>query len=301
MLSPTKASHWRKLIAQPGQIRVVLLEATALMHELSQQQLLIGQAQVGFSEAVVGTLLIASGHKASESINMNVQGSALYKQAIVDASPDGKVRGFLILQEDKSRHTFGAEGHNGPWGSGILSILYTKSIEGKIPYTGMVPLSTGILDEAINDYYRDSEQLTSKVALNVVFQEGKLKSVSGVLVQALGGASESEREAILNLNVETMRKWLLNLNWSDSSETAVTELLPNSKFETLKTEPVEAFCTCSQERIERALVLTGEEDIIEALSDDPVMTVTCDFCRHEYKLAAERVRALFKQDPSRLQ
>lgn len=294
-------SHWNKWLAQPGHIRTVSIEATELIRQLSKQQGLTGLAQAGFGEAVIGSLLIASAHKSSESINMNAQGSGLYKQAIIDASPEGKVRGFLREQKDRSMHTFGASGMNGPWGSGILSILYTKNFEGKYPYTGMVPISTGFLDDAINEYYRDSEQLVSKVGLFIEMDGQEILAARGALVQALGGATEEELDDINELDVKQLRHLASTADNQSVFKQEMRALLQNREFSTVENREIIGFCNCSQERIERALTLTGESEIKEALGQDPFMTIVCDFCRKEYRISAERVKSLFSSDPSRLQ
>lgn len=294
-------SQWRKYISQPGNIRVVAIEATDVARVLCKQQGLQGLAQLGFSEAITGALIVASTHKPNESINLNAKGSAVYKQAMVDASPEGRVRGFMREQDDKSLHTYGADGLAGPWGTGILSILYTNESEGKTPYTGVVPISNGHLDEAVNEYYRDSEQLVSIVGLNVDFDGKQVRSTRGVLVQAMGGASKEELDAIRALTMKQVRELAGLVDSVEAFEKKTSELLQNRRFENLETKELNSFCTCSQERIERALLLTGKEDVLEALADDEVMVITCDFCRTEYKLSAERVHAMFKRDPSRLQ
>ena len=280
---------------------MVAIDAGELLHQLILQQGLRGLGQGGYAEAIVGSLLIASQHKSNESINMNAQGSGLFKQAIVDASPEGRVRGFLIEQTDPEMQTFGAEGHNGPWGSGVLSILYTKNFEGKQPYKGMVAIATGYMDEAINDYYRDSEQLVSKVGMYMEFDGDRLIKARGALIQALGGAQPSELQAIAGLNIAELRQ-LASL--ADDPTTFVrqgTTLLGDRQFHLLEHRELEKFCTCSQERIERAMVLTGEADAMDALGEDPFLKVTCDFCRSEYRVSRERLKALFGRDPSRLQ
>lgn len=294
-------AQWQKWLTKPGNIRVVSIEAIDLMRELNQQQGLTGLPQVGFGEAVIGALLIASAHKSNESINLSAQGSGLYRQAVVDASPDGLVRGFLREEKDASKHTYGAEGVNGPWGSGVLSILYTKNFEGKYPYTGMVPISTGLLDDAINEYYRDSEQLVSRIGLAVEMAGDHLRLAGGALVQALGGASSEELDAIKSVSVEKLRQLAAISHDSQAFQHQAQILLGGRNLALVETQKLKAFCTCSQERIERALVLTGREAILEALDKDPYLEITCDFCRKEYRLSAERIRSLFSTDPSRLQ
>lgn len=295
-------SQWAKWISEPGKIRVVAVEALALVKELCVQQKLEGIARTGYSEAVIGSLLIASAHKSNESINMNAQGSGVYKQAIIDASPEGRVRGFLIEETNTAKHTYGAEGHNGPWGSGVLSILYTKNFEGKHPYTGMVPISTGFLDEAINSYYSDSEQLASQLGLHVeVDKDGKILAASGALIQALGGASEEEVADIRAINVKLMRELAKHATKLELFAEQAGALLKDRTLRLVESKPLIAFCNCSQERIERAIMLTGEEDAMDALDTDPFLTIICDFCRKEYRVSRERLKDLFSRDPSRLQ
>jgi molecular chaperone Hsp33 len=294
-------SFWNKWLTDIGNIRVVSLEGTALMHELCAQQTLDGLGQQGYADAVIGSLLIASAHKSNESINMNAQGSGPFRQAIIDASPEGRVRGFLIEQKDASMHTFGEHGTNGPWGSGILSILYTKNFEGKMPYTGMVPISTGFLDDAINDYFRDSEQLVSKVGLHVESSGREILAARGALVQALGGASDQELDTIRALTLIQMRDLARDAGDPEKFEAKARSLIGGGTLKKVEERDLEAFCNCSQERIERAFKLTGERDIVEALGQDQFLSVTCDFCRKEYRVSAERIKALFTPDPSRLQ
>ena len=289
----TPTSTWTKWITDPGHIRVVALDGSVLARELCDQQRLAPGARPGLAEAMVGALLIASSHKSNESINLNAKGSGIYRQAIIDATPEGRVRGFLIVNDEA------AIGENRHWGTGILSILYTKNFEGKTPYTGMVSITDGHLGSAINDYYRDSEQLTSRVGLDVT--EGPELVARGVLVQALGGATPAELELITNLTADQLRE-LAALSGRPAEFTArASALLGGVKLQQTETIPLERFCTCSSERIERALKLTGEVDTLDALGSDPHLEITCDFCRHEYKITAERIKSLFSPDPSRLQ
>jgi molecular chaperone Hsp33 len=271
------------------------------MNELIAQQGLQGLAQVGYGEAVVASLLIASSHKSMESINMNAQGSGVFKQAMIDATPDGRVRGFLIEETNPEMHTYGAQGMNGPWGTGVLSVLYTQNFEGKYPYKGMVPISTGHFDEAVNDYFRDSEQTLGKVGLAVGFDKDRKFKARGILIQALGGATPEELEAIRALKVEDLRDIAFLADDEAKVKAEISSLLAGRNFEIVEQRELNKFCTCSQERTERALLLTGEHDVMEALGNDGFMTVTCDFCRTDYKITRERLKSIFSRDPSRLQ
>lgn len=294
-------ANWNKWLSEPGNIRLVAIEATSLVHELILQHGLQGSAQKGFGDAIVSGLLIASGHKSSESVNLNAQGSGVFKQAIVDASPEGRVRGFLIEETNPDMHTYGPEGHNGPWGTGILSILYTQNYQGKYPYRGIVPISTGHLDEALNEYYRDSEQLASQAGLFLDHDGNTLRAARGALIQALGGATPDEQAEIKTLTVDKMRTLASFADKPDTFKDEASRLFKGRSFHLVENQNLTSFCNCGQERIERALVLTGREDAFHALGEDPYIEVICDFCRRQYKVSAERLQALFSTDPSRLQ
>lgn len=290
------SSQWRKWLTQPGLIRVVTLDATDVVHALIVQQGLRGRAQVGYAEAVAGALLIASSHKSNESINLNARGSGAYRQAMIDASPEGRVRGFLVEPEGDP-----PDPKTGSWGRGVLSVLYTQNQEGKTPYRGMVAIETGFLDDAINQYYRDSAQLVSLAGLSVEFDGERVIFARGALVQALGGATAEELERIHAMSVEDLRFLASLADNQEVTQQEISRLLGGADLALVETQKLTSFCSCSQERIERALMLTGERDVLEALGDDPAMTITCDFCRTEYRLSADRVRSLFVRDPSHLQ
>jgi len=295
-MSPTESSspspsRWRKLLTDPGHIRLVALDASTLARELADLQKLSGSAQVGLADAAVGALLIASSHKSNESINLNAKGSGHFRQAIIDASPDGRARGFVILNEESPVID---------WGTGVLSILYTKNFEGKHPYTGMVPITDGTLETAINEYYRDSEQLVSRVGFRVR-REGERLIARGVLVQALGGADPDELAAIEALSTPVLRELADLVEDPAAFDALAARILGGKTLTLVETLDLESFCTCGTERIERALLLTGAADTLDALGTDPYLEITCDFCRREYRVSSERLNALFSRDPSRLQ
>jgi molecular chaperone Hsp33 len=58
-----------------------------------------------------------------------------------------------------------------------------------------------------------------------------------------------------------------------------------------ETQAVEARCRCSRERIGRILRSFPETDI-EEMREDPVTTVTCEFCNTRYEFTADDLAPL---------
>ena len=89
-------SQWIKCISTQGNLRGVAIQATRLIQELAEIHHLKGDAASRLGEAVMGALLIASPivKNKARRINLNIRGSGRIFQALVDAYPDGTVRGY---------------------------------------------------------------------------------------------------------------------------------------------------------------------------------------------------------------
>src|SRR5690242_16961592 len=135
--------RWIKCIATHGNIRGVAIRAGGLVRTMAETHGMKGEGSRGLGEAVMGALLLGSYMKPGERVNLNIQGDGLYQQALVDAHPDGTVRGYVV--ERPGHPSAKKRLERGPWGDGLLSVLRTKGDEGKQPYIGTIPLLTGHL------------------------------------------------------------------------------------------------------------------------------------------------------------
>ncbi|MGE0614991.1 MAG: Hsp33 family molecular chaperone HslO, partial [Bacteriovoracia bacterium] len=189
----SREAHWVKCISTEGNFRGVAIHAKDLVQEIVDMHGLEGIAAKGLGEAVLGALFIASNCKEGEKINLNIQGSGHYRQVLVDAYPEGIVRGYVIEREDPES-TAGPS--RGPWGEGSLSVLRTKSLEREQPYIGTVPLVTGHLAKDLTYYWLQSEQIPSAVGIVVDVEKKKVKTAAGFIVQVLPNASPQEVSAL---------------------------------------------------------------------------------------------------------
>ena len=62
----------------------------------------------------------------------------------------------------------------------------------------------------------------------------------------------------------------------------------------LETCPVEYRCYCSRERVERALISLGREELEQMLSEQGGCQLTCQFCDAVYEFTAEDIQRLLK-------
>lgn len=281
------SSKWIKCISSQGNLRGVAIQATELVSELAKLHGVSGEAARGLAEATMGALLIASYCKGGERVNLNIQGSGRIKQALVDAHPDGTLRGYVIEREGELVEYPDA----GPWGEGFLSVLRAKEGSREQPYIGTVPLLTGHLAKDLTFYWVQSEQIPSAVGLAVKMEKGKIAAAGGFLVQVLPGAAPEEVKAVEKHIAEIQSLAEAVADHQDPTY-LLSQIFQSSAFILIEEKPLEFRCNCSWERVQRALALVGVEELNAMLAEDKSAQVRCDFCTKEYKIDADGLREL---------
>jgi molecular chaperone Hsp33 len=293
--SPSASSrdHWIKCISTQGNIRGVAVNVTGIINTLAEAHQLNGVHVQALGEALMGAILIAAYTKPGERINLNIQGSGHTQQAFVDADPNGTVRGYVIGREAAFSGTPGAE-DEGPWGTGLLSVLRTKAKEGEKPYIGTVPLLTGHLAKDLSFYWVQSEQVPSAVGLAVNTRDNRVVSAGAFLVQALPGANSDEIK-LIEQHINEMHSLATWVSESEDPMHLLTQIFQSTAFMVIEDKPVRFECNCSRERVLRALALVGKVELQEMLDQDQSASVRCDFCTKDYKVEAPELQGLIEK------
>jgi molecular chaperone Hsp33 len=280
---------WTKCISSSGTIRGVAIQATEICKELSDIHKLSGNSAKALSEALMSGLMVGSFCKPGERVNLNIRGTGVVHQALVDAYPEGKVRGYVV----PNTTTPIADGL-GPWGEGLLSILRTKDLEKQQPYIGTVPLVTGHLAKDLTFYWHQSEQVPSAVGLAVnLGEDGKIVSAGGFLIQALPGATDQEIDNIQN-HVSHLSNLAKEIEEHRDPVRLLSQIFQDTTFLLLENKELHWECSCTREKVERALLLIGKEEITR-LIDEGQAEVFCDFCAKDYTTKKERLQELLSQ------
>jgi molecular chaperone Hsp33 len=279
-MSASSTDRWVKCISTQGNIRGVAIQATELIQSMADRHQLRGEAIRGLGESVMGALLIASYCKLGQRVNLNIRGSGYYKQALIDAYPEGRVRGYVV---ERSQREDDPDKKVGPWGTGLLSVLRTRSEERGKPYIGTVPLLTGHLAKDLSFYWVQSEQIPSAVGLAVNLEGDKVASAGGFLVQALPGASASEVK-VVEQHINEIQSLMTCLEQDPTPMNLLVQIFQSTAFIVVEEKPIEFSCNCSWERVQRALILVGAADLKSMLMEDHEALVRCDFCSKEYRV-----------------
>ena len=266
-----------RLTLMDGEARVLLCRTTRLSQKMASIHIPSDTACAALSRLMSGTLMLSVMMKGEEdSVTVTVAGDGpIGKMTAVGRGGDVKVTADYPQQEVPRR----ADGHLDVGTlvgrHGRLSVI--KDIGLKEPYIGQVNLVSGELGEDFAQYYTVSEQTPSLVALGARVSDGTPLSTGGILVQAMPGCRE---ETLNQLELRSM------LFADISRELAENDLmdLANAWFDGLEPrlegrQELRYHCDCSRERMERALVALGREELTDILNTDGYATLTCHFCR----------------------
>lgn len=291
--------HWIKCVSKEGGIRAVAIHAKGLVGEAVRRHKLTDAGIRALGEALIGGLFFASYSKGKDRINLKVNGSKSLAYAFVDSYPDGTVRGYVVEKPVPAGAVTvpsGVSSHHGPWGEGLISILWTKALserEKGTPFVGSVPLVTGHFAKDLTYYWVQSEQVPTAIGIDVKVKRGKVLSATGFMIQTLGGASDEEISR-MEFALSRLKEFQTEFE-SDPDPMRILELLFGPKaFKVAQRKPVRFKCQCSKARVTRALHLLPAEDLTDMIQREKKAVVNCDFCGEVYKLSRPELVKILK-------
>jgi molecular chaperone Hsp33 len=241
-----------------------LLAEARRLHELAD-----GSAAM-LGEALNAALLLAALQKGESRINLQVECDGPLKGVFVDASADGAVRGYV--KETQLHGTAAVLGRGG-----YLSVL--RDLGKGEHYRSSVELQEMNLSKDLERYFAASDQVPTRVSL---------APAGGVLLQCLPGADPSDLERV----AERLPQKLHAALPASSPSTAAKVMFEGEPFEVLASCPLSWKCTCSKERVMRALTTMGPEELADMIERDGKASAKCQFCGRGYTVTAEELRSL---------
>ena len=228
------------------------------------------------------------------SLTLQFKGGGPLGTVLAVSDNEGNVRGYVTnphvdipLRKDGKLDVGTAVGHEG-----TLTVI--KDLHMKEPYVGTIDLLGGEIAEDVAGYFVESEQIPTACALGVlVDRDQSVKAAGGYLIQLMPGAAE---DTIAKVEGGIMAAGAVSaiLEKNDDPEAMLRTVMSDFDLKVLETCPVEYRCYCSRERVERALISLGREELEQMLSEQGGCQLTCQFCDAVYEFTAEDIQRLLK-------
>ncbi len=280
-----------------GAIRVYSAVTTALVNRGRQIHHTYPTATAALGRLLTGAAIMgAAGLKnETDSITLQIKGDGEIGTVVAVSDSAARVRGYVENPfVDLPLNSNGKLDVGGAVGEGYLSVV--RDLGMREPYIGQIPLVSGEIAEDLTYYFAKSEQIPTCMALGVLVDtDGSVLAAGGFMIQLMPEAGEETAEAI-EKTVSELPPVTEMINGGMTAEDIlfrVTDgfsmLMDNNKINP------EYKCTCSKERMEKALISIGARELRDMIEKQGEAELTCRFCDNKYTFSRAELEALEKQ------
>ena len=179
---------------------------------------------------------------------------------------------------------------SGAIGKGTLTVI--RDIGLKEPYVGTIQMPSAEIAEDLTLYFAESEQIPSSVGLGVlVDRDWSVRQAGGFILQLMPGAGDEVIDR-LEKKIAGLRSVTDLLEQGMLPEDILGELIGEFGLQITQKHEVSFACNCSRERIEKALISIGPEDVTEMIEEGKPIEVGCQFCGKQYRFGVEDLRRI---------
>lgn len=280
-----------RIITKAGNIRAMACVTTNLVDEARRRHETLPTASAALGRALTGGTLMGAMLKTGQRVALKFEGNGPLKKIIVEADSNGAVRGYagtpdvFMVREDGKLDVAGALGK-----AGFLTV--TKDLGLKEPYKGMVQLYSSEIAEDLALYLTESEQIPSAVALGVFIEpDNSVSAAGGFLIQAIPPQDDEMIDTLMN-RISKLPPVTQLLREGETPEHILDMLFADIPYDILEKRALAFQCSCSREKIERALISLGLEELSSMIKEQGGAEVDCEFCREVYSFTRDELEGL---------
>ncbi|MBQ9264605.1 MAG: Hsp33 family molecular chaperone HslO [Clostridia bacterium] len=276
-----------------GQARVLLCRTTAMARRSADIHRPSSTALAAMSRTMTATAMLGVMMKDPDaSVTVTVAGDGPIGK-ITAVAHGGRVK--ISAHHPEADLPLKADGHLDVGGivgrNGRLTVI--KDLGMKEPYIGQTALVSGELGQDFAQYFTVSEQQPSLVALGCLVHEGYCLSAGGVLVQAMPGCSEELLEQL------ELRSVFFSAISREVADVALEDLakawFDGLEMKILSRETVSYQCDCSRDKMEKALIALGRQELRQLIEEDNGAELTCHFCRTAHRFTRQDLEDLLQR------
>jgi molecular chaperone Hsp33 len=284
-----------RAITETENFRGLACRTTDLVARGCRQHDTSALAAAALGRALTGGALMGALLKTGDRVALKFEGNGPLGKIIVEADSNGAVRGYvadpkaeLPVRTDGKPDVAGGLGK-----AGFLTVI--KDLGMKEPYRGTVQLYTSEIAEDLTYYFTESEQTPSAIGLGVVVEpDGSIGVAGGFLIQALPSADEKSLEKRTE-HINRLPPLTTLLQDGKTPEEILGLIFADISFKFLEKHTLAFRCSCTKERVERALISLGRQEIESLIKEEGEAEVTCEFCRTRYSFNREELEGILRE------
>lgn len=284
-----------RAISKDGYVKAVAVSTRDLTERARQIHKTLPVATAALGRTLAAASMMGNALKGEgASLTLQIKGGGPIGTILAVADSDGNVRGTVDnpqvdvpLRADGKLDVGAAVGFDG-----TLTVI--KDLNMKKPYVGSVGLLGGEIAEDLAAYFVESEQIPTACGLGVlVDRDQSVLTSGGYLIQLLPGATE-DIITMVEGGIYAAGPVTELLKEDSDPESLLRRVMSDFELEILEKSPIEYRCYCSRERMERALISLGPEQLKNLIDEQGSAELTCQFCDNVQSFSKEELEAMLK-------
>ncbi|WP_352417918.1 Hsp33 family molecular chaperone HslO [Proteiniborus sp.] len=279
-----------------GNIRVFVAKTTNLVNNARNIHNTTPTASAALGRTLTAVTIMGTMLKNErETVSLQLKGAGPLGTVLAVANSKGEVKGYvsnpsvdLPLKNNGKLDVGGAVGQNG-------KVTVIRDYGLKEPYIGQSDIVTGEIAEDLANYYVYSEQQPSAVALGVlVDRDTSIKAAGGYIIQVLPEATDEALDK-LEANLANIEPVSSLIEKGYTPEDILLNVCNGFKMDIKDKTSVKLTCDCSVERMQKALIAIGREELNKIIEEDGEAELVCHFCNEKYKFNRDELVSLLNE------
>lgn len=282
-------------VSNDGKIRIFAAETTELVNRAQQihHSYPIATAALGrllTAAAMMGTMLKGE----NDTLTLRIKGDGPLEGVLAVGNAKGEVKGYCVnpgvVLPDKVP---GKLNVGGAVGKGTLAVICDMGM--KEPYVAQIELVSGEIAEDLTAYYAISEQVPSAIALGVLVDtDGSVIKAGGFILQLMPESTDEDAKQ-LEKTIAALPPITTMLKDDMSCEDIIFRVTEGFDMLVYHEAVTPAYvCDCSRERVERALISMGRDEMQKLIDEQGHAELTCQFCDKVYQFNKDELTALLQ-------
>lgn len=281
--------------AADNQIRAFAITSREIVEKARQIHNTSPVATAALGRSLSAGAMMGSMMKGERDLlTLQIRGDGPLGGITVTADSRAQVKGYvnepavLIPANEKGKLDV-----SGAIGNGMLQVI--RDLGMKEPYVGQTELQTGEIAEDLTYYFATSEQIPSSVGLGVLLNRDNTVCQAGGFIIQLMPYTEDKVIDALEQRLAGVSSVTELLNRGLTPEGILEELLGDLGLTVNDTIPTAFSCSCSKERVEKAIISIGSKEIREMIRDGKPIEVKCHFCNEAYSFQIEELKKILEK------
>ncbi len=284
-----------RAIAADSEIQITAVTSTEAVERARQIHRTMPTATAALGRALTICSIMGSQLKVDDgSVTVQFKGNGPLGSVVCVSDSDGNVRGYLQNPAcDLPLRSDGKLNVGAGIGRGYLMVI--KDIGLKDPVSGTTVLVNGEIAEDITRYFAESEQIPSACALGVLVDtDQSVKQAGGYLVQLMPGCPDADIDR-LEHNIQKAGSMTAMLDSGMSLQDIILAILDGFKVEFLQESTFKYQCNCSHDKVTRALISMGKEELCKLAAEEDKLEITCQFCDRVYEFTNAEIKKILEK------